>query len=150
MSEQENVRVIRANVEALNANDAEAFGRLRAADFAADAPGVATPLTVEQTWRFNQGYLAAFPDARLDVTRLIAQGDDVVAHDRATGIHTAPWRTPSGNSIPATGKTFAVTDCSSYELIGGQIARQWDVADMISLFRQLGVMPPYGRLHGVG
>jgi steroid delta-isomerase-like uncharacterized protein len=142
MSEQGNVRVIRANVDALNADDAAAFGRVRAADFAADAPGVATPLTVEHTWRFNQGYLAAFPDARIDVTRMIAQGDDVAAHSRATGTHTAPLRTASGNAIPATGKTFAVTGCSSYELIGGQIARPWDVADMISLFRQLGVMPP--------
>jgi steroid delta-isomerase-like uncharacterized protein len=142
MSEQENVRVIQANFEALNANDAETFRRLRAADFLAEVPGVPTPLNVDQTWTFNQGYLAAFSDAHIAVTHTVAQGDYVVAHYTATGTHTKPLRTPTGGSIPATGKQFAVRGCSTYELQGEKIARQWDFADMLSLFGQLGLTLP--------
>jgi steroid delta-isomerase-like uncharacterized protein len=141
MSERENVRVIRATFDALNAGDRDTFSQLRAAGFLAEVPGVPTPLNVEQTWRFNQGYLTAFPDAQIDVTRMIAQGDYVVAHYRATGTHTGPLRTSTGRSVPATGKTFAVKGCSTYELTGGKIARQWDFADMLSLFDQLGLLP---------
>jgi hypothetical protein len=97
-------------------------------------------LGVEQTWQFNQGYLAAFSDAHLDLTRTIAQGDYVVAHYLATGRHTGPLRSPTGSSIPATGRAFAVKGCSTYELQGGLICRQWDCADMLSLFGPLGWM----------
>jgi steroid delta-isomerase-like uncharacterized protein len=142
MSEQENIQVVQDNFEALNANDADKFSQLRAADFMAEVPGVPTPLDVKQTWMFNQGYLAAFSETRIDVTRMIAQGNYVVAHYTATGTHTKPLRSPTGSSIPATGKKFAVKGCSTYELTGGKISRQWDFADMLSLFGQLGLMPP--------
>jgi len=141
MSEQENIQVIQANFEALNANDADTFRQLRAADFVAEVPGVPTPLNVEQTWMFNEGYLAAFSDVHLDVTLTIAQGNYVVAHYTATGTHTGQMRTSTGSPMPATGKKFAVKGCSTYELKGGKISRQWDFADMISLFSQLGLMP---------
>jgi predicted ester cyclase len=142
MSEQENIQVTKANFEALNANDAGTFRQLRAADFAAEVPGVPTPLNVEETWTFNQGYLAAFSETHIDLTLLIAQGNYVVAHYTAIGTHTKPLRSPTGSSIPATGKKFAVKGCSTYELKGGKISRQWDFADMLSLFGQLGLMPP--------
>jgi ketosteroid isomerase-like protein len=74
MSEQENIQVIQANFEALNAQDAHKFSQLRAADFAAEVPGVSTPLNVEQTRKFNQGYLSAFSNAHIEVTLIIAQG----------------------------------------------------------------------------
>jgi predicted ester cyclase len=88
---------------------------------------------------FNQGYMSAFPDARIEVTLMIAQGDYVVAHYNASGTHTEPLRMSGGNSVAATGKKFAVKRCSTYELQGGKILRQWDFADMISLFSQLGL-----------
>jgi steroid delta-isomerase-like uncharacterized protein len=141
MSEPENIQVIQANFEARNGQGAHMFSQLRAADFAAEVPGVPTPLNVEQTWRFNQGYLSAFSNARIEVTLMIAQGNYVVAHYTATGTHTGQMRTSSGSSIPATGKKFAVKGCSTYELKGGKISRQWDFADMMSLFDQLGLLP---------
>src|SRR6266542_6114613 len=142
MSEQENVQVIRANFDALNALDGEKFSQLRAADFAAEVPGVPTPLNAEQTWRFNLGYLNAFSDAHIDVIHMIVQGDYVVALYTATVTHTGPLRTPTGSTILGTGKKFSVKGCSTYELKGGKVRRQWDFADMISLFNQLGLMPP--------
>jgi predicted ester cyclase len=142
MSEPENIQVIQANFEARNGQGAHMFSQLRAADFAAEVPGVPTPLNVEQTWRFNQGYLSAFSNARIEVTLMIAQGNYVVAHYTATGTHTGPLPMSTGSSLPATGKEFAVKGCSTYELKGGQIFRQWDFADMLSLFGQLGVRPP--------
>jgi predicted ester cyclase len=141
MSEQENTQLIQANFVALNANDEQTFRRLRSTDFVAEVPGVSTPLTVEQSWMYNQGYLAAFSNAHIDVTHMVTQGDYVAALYTATGTHTGPLRTPTGSTIPGTGKKFAVKGCSIYELKGGKISRQWDFADMLSLFNQLGLMP---------
>jgi steroid delta-isomerase-like uncharacterized protein len=139
MSEQDNIQVIRANFEALNVRDGEHFRALRAADFAAEVPGSSNPLNAEQTWTFNLGYLSAFPDAVMEATRMIAQGDYVVALYKASGTHTQPMRASNGSSIPATGKPFAVNGCSVYELKHGKIFHQWDFADMLSLFSQLGI-----------
>ena len=142
MSEQENLKVVQANYEAVNAHDLEKFSQLRAADFLAEQPGAPAPLNGEQNRMFIQAYLTAFPDVHLDVTLMIAQGNYVVAHWTATGTHTGPLPTPTGNSIPATGKKVVVKASDTYELKDGKIFRSWSFADMASFLGQLGLMPP--------
>jgi steroid delta-isomerase-like uncharacterized protein len=142
MSEQENMQVIRANIEAWNGKNAEASRQLRTTDFTAEVSGVPNPLNAEELWQFWQSYLTAFSETRMEATLMIAQGDYVVAHYTTSGVHTKPLRTPNGSTIPATGKKVAVKGCFTYELRGGKIRRQWDFADMLSLLRQLGLNPP--------
>ena len=95
-----------------------------------------------QSRLFAQAYLKAFPDARLEVTLLIAQGTYVVAHTTATGTQTGPLHTPTGNSIPATGKQVLLKASETYQLKGGKISRLWGFFDRVSLLGQLGLMPP--------
>ncbi len=132
----------RANDDAFNAHDLEKLSQLWAADFLAEPTGAPAPWNGEQHRMYLQGYLTAFPDAHLDVTLTIAQGDYVVAHWTATGTHTGPLPTPTGGSIPATGKQFVLKGSDTYELKGGKIFRLWQFADGASLLGQLGLMPP--------
>jgi steroid delta-isomerase-like uncharacterized protein len=141
MSEQDNVKIVQAQFEAANTRDRERWIGSRAADDLAEQPGAPGPLNPEQNWAFLQVFVTAFPDLRFEVTRTIAQGDDVVAHWTATGTHTGPLVTPTGDTVPATGKKATVVGSTTYEFKGGKIAREWVFWDMTSLLGQLGLMP---------
>ena len=142
MFEQENSNVIQASYAAWNAHDLETYSQLRTEDFLSEQPGAPAPLNREQSRLFAQVYQTAFPDARIEVTLLIAQGTYVVAHTTATGTHTGPLSTPTGRSIPATGKPVVMKASETHELKGGKIVRSWSFADLASLLGQLGVLPP--------
>jgi len=142
MSEQEHIKVAQADYEAFNAHELDTFSRLRAPDFMGEGTGAPAALNVEHYRMFLQGYLTAFPDAHIDVILMIAQGDYVVSLWTGTGTHTGPLRTPSGGSIPATGKKVVLKACDIYELKGGKIVRSWNFFDRASLLGQLGLLPP--------
>jgi steroid delta-isomerase-like uncharacterized protein len=142
MSEQENIQVIQASFEAFNAHDLEQLSQRWAADFLAEQTGEPEPFNGQQHRMFLQGYLTAFPDAYIEVTLLIAQGNYVVVHWTGTGMQTGPLRTPTGSVIPATGKQVVLKVSETYELKGGKITHLWGFFDRVSLLGQLGVMPP--------
>jgi steroid delta-isomerase-like uncharacterized protein len=142
MSEQENSNVVQASFDAFTAHDLEQLSQWWAADFLAEQTGEPVPFNAEQHRVFLQGYLTAIPDAHIEVTLLIAQGNYVVVHWTGTGTQTGPLHTPTGRSIPATGKQVVLKVSETYELKGGKITHLWGFFDRVSLLSQLGVMPP--------
>ncbi len=140
MSEQENLNVVQANYDAFNAHDLDTLSQLWAADFLAEPTGAPAPWNGEQHRMYLQGYLTAFPDAHIEVTLMIAHGDYIVAH--WTGTHTGPLHTPTGSSIPATGKQVVLKASETFQLKGGKISRVWEFFDRVSLLSQLGLTPP--------
>jgi steroid delta-isomerase-like uncharacterized protein len=142
MSEQDNVKVAHAQMHAFNAGEQDKWTQARSADYRAEGPGAPGPLDAAQNWMFLGVFRTAFPDLYLEVTRTLAQGDDVVVHWTATGTHTGPLRTPTGNSVPATGRKAVVVGSTTYEFKAGKIAHEWAFWDMTSLLGQLGLMPP--------
>ncbi len=142
MSEQENLKVAEADYEGFNAHDLNTFSKLRSVDFMGEGTGVDKPMNLDQYRIFLQGYLTAFPDAHIDVNLMIAQGNYVVTRWTGTGTHTRPFHTPTGGSIPATGKKLTLKGCDIYELKDGKIIRPWKYFDRISLLAQLGLLPP--------
>ncbi len=142
MSEQENLNVVQANYDAFNAHDLEKLSQSWAADFLEEQTGEPVPFHGEQHRMFLQSYLTAIPDAHFDMTLLIAHGDYVFVHWTATGTHTGSLHTPTGSSIPATGKQVVLKASETYELKGGKISRLWGFFDRASLLGQLGLMPP--------
>jgi predicted ester cyclase len=111
-------------------------------NYEAHAPGSPGPQTREQARAYNQGFLDAFPDSRFEITLTIAHGDYVVTHWMISGTHTGPLRTPSGGTIPPTGKKATVTGSTTAEIKNGKAVRGWTFWDMAGLLIQLGLMPP--------
>jgi len=142
MSEQDNIKVVQASFDAINAHDLNKLRQLNTADFMAEGTGAPAPMTTEQNVMFIQGFITAFPDLHFHVTRTIAQGDSVVAHWTGTGTHNGTLTTPTGNAIPPTGKKATVMGSSTFDLKGGKLSRSWAFWDMTSLLGQLGLMPP--------
>jgi steroid delta-isomerase-like uncharacterized protein len=141
MSEQENTMIVRKFFEATNDHDLNRNRELFADDYRSEAPGSPGPRTLEEGNAYVQGFFTAFPDLHFEVVRTIAQGDFVTANWRATGTHNGPLTTPSGNSIPPTGKKATTPGSTTYQFKDGKAVYAWIHWDMVTLLAQLGLMP---------
>ena len=78
---------MRSTYELINAGDIARFGDLVADDFVEHQGGPGFPTTKEGTLDFFRALLTSFPDFRMNVEDLIADGDKTVARVRVTGTH---------------------------------------------------------------
>jgi steroid delta-isomerase-like uncharacterized protein len=85
---------------------------------------------------------AMIPDFTVTIDEQIAQGDLVAVMWTVTGTHTGevPGIPPTGNEVESHGLTMI-------RVADGKIAEWWHSEDMLSVFIQLGVIPP---LEGMG
>lgn len=79
----------------------------------------------------------AFPDFRMTIDGLIAEGDRVAVQGKVSGTHEGEFM-----GMPATGKAFSVDNIEVFEIKAGKITQRWGIADTASLMAQLGVAPP--------
>jgi steroid delta-isomerase-like uncharacterized protein len=82
-------------------------------------------------------YRRAFPDLRVTVEDLIAEGDKVVARLTFRGTHLGELdgSAPTGKRVDCTGIVVS-------HMEGGKIAEDWANFDDLGLMRQLGAIPP--------
>lgn len=85
-------------------------------------------------------FLAAFPDLRIEITDLIAQGDRVAGRlvERAT--HRGKFM-----EIQATGRPVTVTEVAIMQIRDGKVVTTWYCMDMLGLLRQIGPDPVVTR-----
>ena len=78
----------------------------------------------------------AFPDIRLTIDSILAQGDQVVVAWTGSGTHLGELMgiAPTGISGSTTGITFN-------RLSGGQVVERWGNSDDLGLMRLLGAIP---------
>ena len=86
------------------------------------------------TWR------AAFPDFRVTVHDIIAEGDKVVVRWTGHGTHLGEFPSDTLGTIPSTGKTFEAQEIHTYQLQAGKIIADWEVWDVLGAMQQLGVI----------
>jgi len=128
---------MRSAYELINAGHIDRFGDLVADDFVEHQGGPGFPTTKEGTLDFFRALLTAFPDFRMNVEDLIADGDKTVARVRVTGTHLGEFM-----GVPPTGTGVDVELIDIMRFDGaGLVYEHWGVADMLSLMQQLGVVP---------
>jgi steroid delta-isomerase-like uncharacterized protein len=81
-------------------------------------------------------YRTAFPDLRLDIEHLVAEGDTIVVRFTAHGTHRGELL-----GILPTGKPVTVAAMELFRLADGKIAEQWVTMDVLGLLQQLGAIP---------
>ena len=79
----------------------------------------------------------AFPDLRVTIEDLIAEGDKVVSRNSVTGTHHGAYM-----GVPPTGRSITYNEIFILRFVDGRIAETWGVVDVASQMRQLGVMQP--------
>ena len=83
-----------------------------------------------------RGLKTAFPDIRITVEKLLAEGDLVAYHHQAKGTHLGPF---AGH--PATGRSFVMRVTGILRVVGGKSVEGWENWDEPGLLRQLGLAP---------
>jgi predicted ester cyclase len=79
---------------------------------------------------------STFPDLHFSIDDVIAKGDKVVTRYHFDGTHLG-----DALGFKATGKKVAYTGILIQRFENGKIVEQWTEANLLSLFRQLGIVP---------
>lgn len=107
-------------------------GRLEAID------ELFTPAMARAARNWIEPFRESFPDLRMEIVEVIAEGDTVVGRFRCSATHLAEWR-----GQPATARRFDdvddVDEVYFYRHEDGRIARMWGLEDTLSRIRQLGL-----------
>jgi steroid delta-isomerase-like uncharacterized protein len=138
MSAEGNKAIARRGYEAINQNNLDALDEVVAPDITDHdpAPGQAPGLEGVKQW-FSSMH-TAFPDFRMNVEDMIAEGDKVVARVRLSGTHQGEFM-----GIDATGNRVTITGIDILRInADGKIMERWGNFDDLGMMQQLGVMEP--------
>ena len=117
--------LVRRLVEIVNAGDLEGLDEVASGQIAQEA----------QSW--IGPFRDSFPDFRMEVRDVIAEGDKVVGYFKCSGTHEGEWR-----GRPPTGRRFeGVDEIYIFHVEDGKLARAVGVEDNLSRMRQLGIQP---------
>jgi steroid delta-isomerase-like uncharacterized protein len=125
--------------DAMNTGDPELISKTIDELVELDAQ-IRTPLPIEATGaQLAKEVFArlhrAFPDLRITVEDVIAEGDKVVARNSVTGTHRGHYM-----GIPPTGRSVTYNAIFIGRFVNGRIAETWGVVDVLSQMRQLGAI----------
>jgi steroid delta-isomerase-like uncharacterized protein len=83
---------------------------------------------------------AAFPEDKVTIDQIVAEGDMVSYRGTETGTHRGEFL-----NIPATGKSATWTEIQFFRFQDGMVAEHWVDVDIFSWFQQLGIIPSMGE-----
>jgi steroid delta-isomerase-like uncharacterized protein len=108
------------------------FPRLFAPDFRHHFNFPSLPNTMRTFVSVGQNFLAAFPDVRVEVEALIAEGAYVVERNRVSATHRGTFA-----GIPATGRAVTWTETHIYRLRDGKIVENWPQVNFERILMQI-------------
>lgn len=80
-------------------------------------------------------FRTAFPDGRMVIDDVVAEGDTVITWAYFTGTHRGPLE-----GIPPTGKPVKVKDVDRFRIKNGKVVESSTTFDRLDMLRQLGVI----------
>lgn len=78
----------------------------------------------------------AFPDLKVELARMVLEGDVLVGHLTISGTQLGPYM-----GAPASGKTFRIEAVDIMRLRDGKMVEHWGVMDAAGMSAQLGLTP---------
>jgi predicted ester cyclase len=123
---KESKALVRQLVEIVNEGDLQALEEVASGQIAAAAR------------RWIGPFRESFPDFRMEVHEVIAEGDKVVGYFKCSGTHQGEWR-----GIPASGRRFEnVDEIYIFRVEHGKLSSAIAVVeDNLTRMRQLGLQP---------
>ena len=137
MSQEDNKAVIRRWIEAFNERDLQGEADVLAPGFVAHVPDAPAPLDLEglEAWReFTAPFVEAFPDLRLTIQDIAAEGNTVAARVAFRGTHRGEFQ-----GLPPTGKEVAFSSMEFNRVVDGKVEEHWVEINLLGLVQQLGV-----------
>ena len=137
MSEEENVAIILRWLD-----EGWSKGNLAVADELIDpeftvhgAGGQPVRSGIEGVKQLVTAWRTGFPDGRMIVDDIFAEGDKVAIRMHWQGTHTGPFGT-----IAPTGRTVTVTSIGIDRVADGKVVEGWGELDMLGMYEQLGAV----------
>ena len=125
--------------EAANSGDFDHLAKTIDELVASDAK-IRTPLPIDATGAELLKHVWAmlftvYPDIRLTVEDVIAEGDKVVARNTVTGTHRSEFM-----GVAPTGKSVTYNEIFIFRFADGQVVETWGVVDVYAQMKQIGVV----------
>ena len=137
MSEENKALIRRQEEELFSGGELETTEEIYAPDYVGHDPSNPQDVRgLEAAKQAAADYRRAFPDLRVTVEDLIAEGDKVAARLRFRGTHLEEM-----DGIAPTGKRVECTGIVISRIEGGRIAEDWANFDDLGMMRQLGLAP---------
>ena len=141
MSEENKAIIRRFFEEFANKGDESVVDKLIGEDIVDHNPQDPNiPPGAEGVKQLFAGRRMAFPDMRVTVEDLVAEGDKVVLRSTVTGTHKGEFM-----GIPPTGNSFSFGNIAIFRIEDGKIVERWGEADVMGMMQQLGVIPAPGE-----
>ncbi len=141
MSTDQNKDLVRRFVEEIfNKSNLAALDQFVTADIADHKPPFpGLPPGIEGARQVFAAFHAAFPDARVTIEDMVAEGDRVVWRWTFSGTNQG-----SLMGMPPTGKPVTFTGIDIFRMADGKIAERWANEDDLGMMQQLGIVPAPG------
>lgn len=127
--------------KAFFSKDLEAAKDLYAPDAVAETPDQGTISGREAIIAYIGEMVAAFPDAEYESAHEHEAGDTAIDEGYFVGTHTGPLSTPTGESIPATGKRVRLRAIDAATVENGVVTSHRFYFDQMEFLSQLGLAP---------
>jgi len=137
---EENKAIMRRFIEAINARNLDVVDELVAKDHLDHHIPPELPRGPEGVKIYFKSLSTSFPDCRITIEDLLADGDKVAIRIVFAGTHRGEFL-----GIPATGKQFAIQSIGIGRFANGMMVEWWEIGDGLGLMSQLGVIPALGE-----
>ena len=137
MSTEDNKAVVRRMIEEImNNHNVDSLGDFMAADLIEHNPPPKGKPGLEGMKDGMRMFFGAFPDLKIQIDDMIAEGDKVVMRATTTGTHQGDFM-----GIAATGKNISYGAIHVVRISDGKIVEHWGLEDQMGMMQQLGVIP---------
>ena len=129
MSTEQNKALVRHAYALCNRRELDAYFDLFSSGYVFHS--VDGDLSGEQARIHELEWFAAFPDIRVTIVDMVAEGDKVAVRVNWKGTHTG-----KGYGWTPTGKKIDITNANTFKIVNGKLVELWNVCDM-RLLQQL-------------
>jgi predicted ester cyclase len=137
MSLDANKQICREYFKAFLARDAAWMEKHVAKTFVRHDPGLDFEVRgPEGVLQLHDALMPAFPDMKLDLEDLVAEGEKVLVRLFIRATHTGLF-----GAMPATGNAIRVPVLDLFQIRDGVLIEHWAQLDNLGMLRQLGALP---------
>ena len=126
---------------AMMSGDFETVSTLYAREAVVIDPGAGEIKGPDNIVEFFKGFQEAFPDLTWEPLHEHESGNVAIDEGFLVGTNTGPIPMPSGDSIPATGKSMRMRECDIATVENGVITSHQLYYDQMDFLSQLGLAP---------
>ena len=140
MSEEQNMILSRRVIEDIvSQGNYDLIPELMSPDYILHSPGGQEVKGSEAWKQLIQMYHTAFPDINMKIEDIFSTGDKVTVRFIISGTHRGDLM-----GISPTEKYFEVSGIIIGRVANGKAVEAWEMVDQLSMFQQLGLIPPLG------